>query len=159
MRVQRFSPALLIGAALTLAGCGGSPVTIEVAADGPAGPVPQANTEVRLFPFDRDSVFDVLDSQASTPKPEVSADMVATFEEIGVLQKHIGVAATELENGFLELLACLCRYCPTRRGAAGQSDRPNFRALDNPGDLAASDKQSAEKVVWKPGLTKDPLDR
>ena len=72
MRVQRFSPALLIGAAMTLAGCGGSPITVEVVADGPNGPVPQANTEVRFFPFDRDSVFDVLDSQASMPKPQVS---------------------------------------------------------------------------------------
>jgi hypothetical protein len=99
MRVQRFSPALLIGTALTLAGCGGSPVTIEVVGDGPAGPVPQANTEVRLFPFDRDSVFDILDSQASTPKPEVSADMVATFEEIGVLQEQWRTKEREWSEG------------------------------------------------------------
>lgn len=88
MRVQRFSPALLTGAILTLAGCGGPPVTVEVVAEGPTGPVPQANVEVRLFPFDRDSVFDALDALASTPRPEVSADILQTFEEIGSLEEQ-----------------------------------------------------------------------
>ncbi len=95
MRVQRFSPALLAGVALTLAGCGGSPVTVEVVADGPSGPVPQANIEVRMFPFDRDSVFDALDAQASTPKPQVSEDMLQTFGEIGVLQEQWRAKDTE----------------------------------------------------------------
>jgi hypothetical protein len=88
MRVPRFSPAVLAGAVLALAGCGGSPVTVEVVADGPSGPVPQANIEVRLFPFDRDSVFDALDALASTPRPQVSADILQTFGEIGDLQEQ-----------------------------------------------------------------------
>jgi len=99
MRVQRFSPALLLGAALTLAGCGGSPITVEVVTDGPSGPVPQANIEVRFFPFDRDSVFDVLDSQASTPRPEVSTDMQATNEEIGALRVQYTAKDTEWAEG------------------------------------------------------------
>jgi len=99
MRVQRFSPALLIGVALTLAGCGGSPITVEVVAAGPEGPVPQANIEVRFFPFDRDSVFDVLDSQASTPKPEVSEDMLATFGEIAGLQEQWRTKEREWSEG------------------------------------------------------------
>lgn len=99
MRVKRFSPALLIGAVLALAGCGGSTVTVEVVADGPAGPVPQANTEVRFFPFDRDSVFDVLDSQASTPRPEVSEEMLATFGEIASLQEQWRTKEREWSEG------------------------------------------------------------
>lgn len=99
MRVQRFSPALLIGAAMTLAGCGGSPITVEVVADGPNGPVPQANTEVRFFPFDRDSVFDVMDSQASMPKPQVSEDMLATFAEISDLQEQWRMKEREWSEG------------------------------------------------------------
>jgi hypothetical protein len=84
---------------MTLAGCGGSPIVVEVVADGPTGPMPQANTEVRLFPFDRDSVFDVLDAQASTPKPAVPEDMVATFAEIADLQEQWRVKEREWSEG------------------------------------------------------------
>ena len=99
MRVQRFSPALLVGAALTLAGCGGSPVTVEVTAAGPDGPVPQAGTEVRFFPFDRDSVFDVLESQAPSPKPEIPGDMATTFQEIRSLQEQYNAKNSEWAEG------------------------------------------------------------
>ncbi|MFO7588943.1 MAG: hypothetical protein R6X22_12885 [Gemmatimonadota bacterium] len=86
MRQQRVGTALIAGAALALAGCGGSPVTVQVLAEGPEGPVPQSNVEVRFFPFDRDSVFDVLETRASAPKPEVPQEMLATFESISDAQ-------------------------------------------------------------------------
>jgi hypothetical protein len=86
MRQQRVSTAWIAGAALALAGCGGSPVTVQVVTEGPDGPVPQSNVEVRFFPFDRDSVFDVLDTEATSPKPEVPQDMLATFEQIRAAQ-------------------------------------------------------------------------
>lgn len=82
MRQQRVGTALIAGAALALAGCGGSPVTVQVVTEGPEGPVPQANVEVQFVPFDRDSVFDALESQASQSKPQVPEDMLTTFEEI-----------------------------------------------------------------------------
>ena len=86
MRQQRVSTAWIAGAALALAGCGGSPVTVQVVTEGPDGPVPQSNVEVRFFPFDRDSVFDVLDTEATSPKPEIPQDILATFEQIQAAQ-------------------------------------------------------------------------
>jgi len=88
MRVQRISTAPIIGAAILLAACGGSDLTVEVLSDTPQGAVPQENIEVGFYPFDRDSVFDALDAQASSPKPEIPADMLATFAEIRSLQEE-----------------------------------------------------------------------
>lgn len=100
MRVQRLSsPALVIGATIFLAACGGSTVTVEVTTDGPQGAVPEENLEVRFFPFDRDSVFDALDARASSPKPEVSSDMVATFDQIRTLQEQYNAKNNEWAEG------------------------------------------------------------
>ncbi len=78
---------LTAAAALALSACGGSDVTVQVLGEGADGPVPQANLEVFFYPFDRDSVFDALDAEASSPKPEIPADMLATFAEIRSLQE------------------------------------------------------------------------
>ena len=53
---------LIIGAAVALNACGGSDVTVQVLGEGADGPIPQANLEVFFYPFDRDSVFDALDT-------------------------------------------------------------------------------------------------
>ncbi len=87
MRKQRVGPVLLAGAALALAGCGRSSVTVQVLAEGADGPVPQSNVEVQFLPFDRDSLFDVLESQASSAKPQVPEDILATFAEIQTTQE------------------------------------------------------------------------
>jgi hypothetical protein len=79
---------LIVGAAIALSACGGSDVTVQVLAEGADGPIPQANLEVFFYPFDRDSVFDALDTEADSPKPEIPADMLATFAEIRSLQEE-----------------------------------------------------------------------
>ncbi len=99
MRVQQISPALLVGAALTLAACGGSDLTVEVTVDGPQGAVPQENLEVGFYPFDRDSVFDVLDARASSPKPEIPEEMRTTFDEIQTLQADYNAKNSEWAEG------------------------------------------------------------
>jgi hypothetical protein len=99
MRVQRISTAPIIGAAIFLAACGGSDLTVEVLSDTPQGAVPQENIEVGFYPFDRDSVFDALDAQASSPKPEIPADMVSTFEEIRSLQEQYNAKNNEWAEG------------------------------------------------------------
>ncbi|MDP2469533.1 MAG: hypothetical protein Q8W46_01615 [Candidatus Palauibacterales bacterium] len=87
MRGNRLS-FLIVGAAIALGACGGSEVTVQVLGEGADGPVPEANLEVYFYPFDRDSVFDALDSEASSPKPEIPEDMLATFNEISSLQEQ-----------------------------------------------------------------------
>ena len=87
MRGKR-SSFLIIGTAVALSACGGSDVTVQVLGEGADGPSPQANTEVFFYPFDRDSVFDALDAEASTPKPEIPEEMLATFAQIRSLQEE-----------------------------------------------------------------------
>ncbi|MEJ2481659.1 MAG: hypothetical protein P8049_00650 [Gemmatimonadota bacterium] len=99
MRVQRISTAPIIGAAILLTACGGSDLTVEVLRDSPQGAVPQENIEVGFYPFDRDSVFDALDAQASSPKPEIPADMASTFEEIRSLQAQYNAKNNEWAEG------------------------------------------------------------
>lgn len=86
MANRRFS-AFFAGAALLLVGACGSSVTVEVTTEGADGPQPQANLAVQFLPFDRDSVFDVLDSQAATPRPEMSDDLRSASERVATLQE------------------------------------------------------------------------
>jgi leucyl aminopeptidase (aminopeptidase T) len=85
MRTQRISAVLVAGAALFAAACG-SNVTVLVTTEGADGPESRANISVEFLPFDRDSVFDALDSQASSPRPEMSAELRAEAEAVDVLQ-------------------------------------------------------------------------
>lgn len=88
MRGNRLFSAIAVGAGMALAACGGSEVTVQVLREGPEGPVPEANLSVFFYPFDRDSVFDQLDQRASTPKPEIPAEMLSTFAQIRSLQEE-----------------------------------------------------------------------
>ncbi|WP_420632978.1 hypothetical protein [Candidatus Palauibacter sp.] len=56
-----------------LAACGGR-ITVQVLAEG-AEAEPVDDVEVQFLPFDRDSLFAVMISQASTPEPAVPADL------------------------------------------------------------------------------------
>lgn len=85
MRTHRISPALVAAVVMIAAGCGSS-VTVEVTTEGANGPQPQANLPLEFLPFDRDSVFDVLDGQAETPRPEMSADLATAQQRITNLQ-------------------------------------------------------------------------
>lgn len=85
MRTHSIRAALVASAAVVAAACG-SGVTVEVTTDGPDGPQPQADLPITFLPFDRDSVFDALDQQAATPRPEMSDDLEAAAERVQNLQ-------------------------------------------------------------------------
>ncbi|MCK5447058.1 MAG: hypothetical protein KAJ43_02900 [Gemmatimonadetes bacterium] len=95
MRGNRLSVLILVAAGLALSACGGSEVTVQVLGEGADGSVPQGNVEVSFYPFDRDSLFDVLDAEAATPKPDIPADMLATFGHIRSLQEEWRAKETE----------------------------------------------------------------
>lgn len=98
MRTDRIGAALLAGMVTLVSACGGS-VTVEVTTEGPDGePQPQANLPLEFLPFDRDSVFDVLDQQAETPRPEMGSDLQAASERVTALQ----VEWREAENQWSE---------------------------------------------------------
>jgi hypothetical protein len=88
MRGNHLITGFAVVAATVLTACGGSEVTVQVLREGPEGPTPEANLSVFFYPFDRDSVFDALDQQASTPKPQIPPEMLATFEQIRTLQEE-----------------------------------------------------------------------
>lgn len=85
MRNHRVSMFTVAGAVVLAAGCGSS-VTVAVTTEGADGAEAQANVPVQVLPFDRDSVFDVLDSQASSPRPEMSAELQAERARVNELQ-------------------------------------------------------------------------
>lgn len=85
MRTHRISAVLVAAVAITAAACGSS-VTVEVTTEGADGPQPQPNLPLEFLPFDRDSVFDVLDSQAETPRPQMSEDLEAASQRVTNLQ-------------------------------------------------------------------------
>ena len=78
---------LALFATMAITGCQPGQATIVVALgeDGNGNPVD--DVEVRLLPYDRDQVFDSLTSAATTPEPEVPADLLAAQAEIADAQQ------------------------------------------------------------------------
>jgi len=73
-------------------------VTVQVTTEGADGARPQANLPVQFLPFDRDSVFDALDAQAATPRPQMSAELQAEAEAVAELQAQWRASDTEWAN-------------------------------------------------------------
>ena len=97
MRTQRLSAVLVAGVALFVAACGSS-VTVQVTTEGADGPESQANVPVEFLPFDRDSVFDALDAQASSPRPQMSAELQAEATRVAELQESWRAKGSEWAN-------------------------------------------------------------
>ena len=94
MRTHRISMFAVAGAVLLATACGSS-VTVVVTTEGADGPQPQANLPVQVLPFNRDSVFDALDTQASTPQPQMSAELEAEAARVAGLQADWRTKDTE----------------------------------------------------------------
>ncbi len=88
MKRSEFLPALL-GAAL-LSACGPTQVVItaEISADDPTqGPIPLGDLEVRMFPYDRDAVFDSLTAVATTPEPAIPDSVLDAQNQVAAAQQ------------------------------------------------------------------------
>lgn len=92
---MRQSPMLLAAsAAFLLTACG--PGTVVVTAENEVqDPVtgemqmrPLPSLEINLLPFDRDAVFDSLEAAASTPEPEIPADVLEAQNQIAAAQQN-----------------------------------------------------------------------
>jgi len=66
--------------------CGDS-LTVHVVVDGVDGQRAIDNHEVQFFPFDRDSLFTVIASQASEPEPQMPADLQRAADSALALQE------------------------------------------------------------------------
>lgn len=83
---HRISAVLVAALAISAAACGRS-VTVEVTTEGADGAAqPQGNLPLEFLPFNRDSVFDALDAQAETPRPQMSDDLEAASQRVTNLQ-------------------------------------------------------------------------
>jgi len=89
----RWLAVVLFGTALTAAcGPGQVVITAELEVPNPEGEGmvvrPIADTEVQLFPFDRDLVFDSLSRAFATPEPQIPEDLLAAQEAIAIAQEE-----------------------------------------------------------------------
>lgn len=65
----------------------GSQTTVQVLMDGADAPRPVADQEVQFLPFDRDSLFEAIAADASSPEPQVPADLREAADSVLVLQE------------------------------------------------------------------------
>jgi len=79
---------------LTAAACGPAQVVVqmEIEVDDPSGTgtvtQPLSDIEVRLYPFDRDAVFDSLSTAYGTPEPAVPPELIAARSEVQAAQEE-----------------------------------------------------------------------
>lgn len=101
----------------------GSELTVEVFTEAGDGVQAVSDLEVQFLPFDRDSLFRDISSRASTPEPQVPADVRAANDSVLVLQATWRVVES--------------RWNETRDSLRGISDQlsrldprdPNYRPL------------------------------
>ena len=84
-----------------------------------------ADMEVRLYPFDRDLVFDSLDAAASTPEPPVPDSLATAIERVQQLQEEWQTSRTEWQT-IRDRLQEINRQLE----GMGRTD-PRYRALYN----------------------------
>ncbi len=90
MTRSNFLPAML-GAAL-LSACGPTQVvvTAEIGANDPSQDAalrPLGDLEVRMFPYDRDRIFDSLTASAATPEPAIPDSVLDAQNEVAAAQQ------------------------------------------------------------------------
>ncbi len=166
MRTHRITAALLAVVALTATACGSS-VTVEVVTEGPDGePQAQANLPLDFLPFDRDSVFDVLDQAAVTPRPEMGDELQASSDRVLGLQadwREAEAAWTETREELRDLRQRLDQIDPRDpdyrslydrfgqlEGREGQLDRQRKAAFDS--FTAAQDEVSTRLDSFRVAL-------
>ncbi|HKK93786.1 MAG TPA: hypothetical protein VJ925_10145 [Longimicrobiales bacterium] len=79
----------LLAGTLFLAACSPAEVVVSVELQSAEGePRPIGDLEVQLIPFDRDQVFDSLETVYGTPEPEIPTDVLAAQEAIAEAQQE-----------------------------------------------------------------------
>lgn len=77
----------LLVAWVFLAGCEGSAdLRVQVVAPGPQGERGLSSLEVRLLPYDRDSIFDVLATRAAEAEPQIPEDLLTLRDSVSEAQ-------------------------------------------------------------------------
>ena len=83
MRMKSGFIALALVLSAGLAACGGSQVAVQVTDENPQGELQsQEDVVVDFLPYDRDSIFQALESQAAEPRPEIPDTLRSLYSEI-----------------------------------------------------------------------------
>ncbi len=83
MRMKSGFIALAVVLTAGLAACGGNQVAVQVTDENPQGELqPQEDVVVDFLPYDRDSIFQALESQAAEPRPEIPDTLRSLYSEI-----------------------------------------------------------------------------
>lgn len=83
MRMKSGFIALAVVLAAGLAACGGNQVAVQVSDENPQGELqPREDVVVDFLPYDRDSIFEALESQAAEPRPEIPDTLRTLYAEI-----------------------------------------------------------------------------
>ena len=77
---------LILGIVPFFVACGNS-LTVQVVVDGVDGQRAVDNHEVEFSPFDRDSLFDAIEAQASEPEPQFPAELRRAADSAQALQE------------------------------------------------------------------------
>lgn len=89
MRARPLTLVLALSASVLLAACGGGEVVVKATASTQAGePSPVEDMVVTFLPYDRDSIFDALDRQADTPRPEIPQSLRDQFDQVIEAQRE-----------------------------------------------------------------------
>ena len=90
MKRNKFLLALMATALFSACGPTQVVITAEIAQDGPsqAGePTPLTDLEIRMFPYDRDAIFDSLTATAERPEPAIPDSVLDAQNQVAAAQQ------------------------------------------------------------------------
>ena len=90
MKRSKFLPALMAMALFSACGPTQVVITAEIGQDDPsqAGePTPLADLEIRMFPYDRDAIFDSLTANAERPEPAIPDSVLDAQNQVAAAQQ------------------------------------------------------------------------
>lgn len=89
MRARPLTLVLALSASALLAACGGGEVVVKATSSTEAGEAsPVEDMVVTFLPYDRDSIFDALDQQAETQRPEIPQSLRDQFDQVMEAQRE-----------------------------------------------------------------------
>ena len=128
---------LCLVALAILTGCKRSAdLAVRAVATTDAGEVARAQLVIRLVPYDRDSVFDMLSGVASEPEPQPPADLLELRDSISAAQDRWRTAEAAWNDARSEL-----QDLSERMQRMNRSSDEYFRAYQRFDELDAQEKQ------------------
>lgn len=100
MRSKSILPGIAVVAALAVTACGGDQVAVQVTSSQPGTDslIAVEDAEVQFLPYDRDSIFNVLEERAEEPEPSIPDTLRAMIQEVSDRQQEWRQADAEWQQ-------------------------------------------------------------